>query len=332
MRATELSPLLAARAEDVCRHLLPAGTVSHGNWVIGSVNNDAGKSLHVALTGNDAGVWLDFATGEKGNLLTLWQAATGCSLKDACTQAMDFLGLEPEPEDRPEPTKAWTQLQREMGTGTEDDIETLLRLRRLPSANGLYLAREREHLFFGPVFDKPANAPGVYHHSWIVTDGARLGAQARRMDGKPYGDGQKSKTIHGTTGKWPVGIHGHSATELALVEGGPDFLAAYTAIAALGAHHIQPVAMLGSSQQIHPEALPLFRDRTVWMFPHNDTNLAGLQGAIRWEAQLRRFNATVIPFDFSAYPGVKDLNDFVSAMPSAASAAQPTAAIEEEIW
>lgn len=309
--ATELAALLAQRAPEVAQHLLPRGRIEHGNWVLGSVQGDDGKSLHIQIAGNKAGLWLDFASGEKGDLIGLWQAVRSCSLRDACTEAMDYLGIKPEPEDRPEPTKAWTQLQREMGTGTEADVETLMTFRRLPSANGLYLALERGHLFFGPVFDKPANTQGEYHHSWIITDGARLGAQARRMDGEPYGDGQKSKTIHGTTGKWPIGAHGLTAPEVALVEGGPDFLAAYTAVAALGAYHIQPVSMLGSSQRIHPEAVPLFTGKTVWMFPHNDENLAGLQGAIRWERQLK--GATVIPFDFSAYHGVKDLNDFVAA-------------------
>jgi len=316
MTATELTPLLAARAEDVCRHLLPNGRVDHGNWVTGSVSDDQGKSLHVQLTGDRAGVWLDFATGDKGDLIGLWKSVTGLSLKDSCQAAQQFLGIAPEPELRPEPTKAWTQLQREMGRGTEDDVITLQALRRLPSPDGLFSAIESGHLFFGPVFDKPANAPGTYLHSWIITDSARFGAQARRMDGQPYGDGQKSKTIHGTTGRWPVGIADTpDGFDIALVEGGPDFLAAYTALAMLGLlEGIQPVSMLGSQQSIHPEALPKFANRKVWVFPHRDENLAGLQGAVRWERVLRGAGATVIGFDFSLYPGVKDLNDFVSAL------------------
>ncbi len=316
MKATELAALLAAQAQKTCEHLLPGGREIRGNWVIGGVSGDAGKSLHVQLTGPKAGVWLDFATGEKGDLIGLWQAVRSCSLKDACVEAGNFLGLEPDPEDSPEPSKSWTALQREMGTGTEDDIATLQALRRLPSPDGLLAAREAGHLFFGPIFDKAANLPGTTHHGWIVTDSARLGAQARRMDGLPFADGQKSKTIHGTTGRWPIGIaDAGTSLDIALVEGGPDFLAAYTAITTLGLiDKIQPVAMLGSSQSIHPNALPKFSNRTVWIFPHNDENLAGLQGAIRWEAQLRRVGATIIPFDFSAYPGVKDLNDFVAAL------------------
>lgn len=312
--ATELAEMLAQRAAEVCELLLPAGRADHGNWVVGSTQNDTGKSLHVQLSGSRAGLWLDFASGEKGDMIGLWRVAKGISLRDACSEAMKFLGIERIQEERAEPTKAWTQLQREMGTGTEQDVETLMNLRRLPNANGLYHAIEMEHLFFGPVFDKSPNSPDAYHHSWIVTDGKRYGAQARRMDGLPYGDGQKSKTIHGTTGRWPIGIHNSAAPEIALVEGGPDFLAAHSAITAIGAFHIQPVSMLGSQQSIHPDALPLFKGKTVWMFPHNDENLAGLQGAIKWRAQLSKVGATIIPFDFSAYPGVKDLNDFVSAL------------------
>jgi hypothetical protein len=311
--ATELAEMLAQRAHEVCELLLPAGRLDQGNWIIGSTKNDEGKSLHVQLTGNRAGLWLDFATGEKGDLIGLWRAARGASLRDTCTEAMKFLGIERVQEEREEPTasQAWTQLQREMGTGTSPDIDALVVLRKLPNDDGLRAAIENGHLFFGPVFDK---ADSNYHHSWIITDSSRMGAQARRLDGKPYGDGQKSKTIHGTAGRWPIGIaDAGNSLDLAMVEGGPDFLAAYTAIEMLGlANQIQPVAMLGSSQTIHPNALEKFCGRTVWIFPHNDDNMAGIQGAIRWQNQLKSQKITLIPFDFRPYPGVKDLNDFVS--------------------
>lgn len=308
MTATELAAELAKQSEKVCEYLLPAGRLNHGNWVVGGVSGDAGKSLHVQLGGPKAGVWLDFATGEKGDLIGLWQAVRGVNLRDACAEAERFLGLEPEPSTKSPPSKAWAQLQKEMGSGTEHDLHTLASMRKLGSTDGLRLAVSAGHLFFGPVFDGEG-----YRESWIITDSSRLAAQARPMDGGKYADGQKSKTIHGTSGRWPIGVAGAAVNEFALVEGGPDFLAAYTAVAALGAS-IQPVAMLGSSQSIHPEALALFKNSTVWLFPHNDENLAGLQGAIKWTRALRGIGATVIPFDFSPYPGVKDLNDFVAGL------------------
>ena len=75
--------------------------------------------------------------------------------------------------------------------------------------------------------------------------------------------------------------------------------------------------MLGSKQAIHPESISNFKDSTIWLFPHNDQNLSGLSGAIRWTTELKKLNATVIPFDFGPYPGVKDLNDFVAALTTA---------------
>lgn len=296
-------------------HLLPAGVERNGEWLVGSVNGESGRSMRIRLEGERAGLWIDAATGDHGDILKLWQSVRGLSFKETCQEVAQFANLaDPEAREATAPSKAWVQLQREMGTGTEADIETLMALRRLPSANGLYRAVEQQHLFFGPVFDADQ-----YHHSWIITDGKRLGAQARRMDGKPYADGQKGKTIHGTTGRWPIGINDCSTPEIALVEGAPDFLAAYTAITQLGAFHIQPVAMLGSGQSIHPDALPLFANKRVWMFPHDDANYAGLSAAVRWDRALRAVGATVIPFDFSPYPGVKDLNDFVTATSTVAA-------------
>lgn len=311
MTATELSALLAARAEQVCQHLLPGGRSTGGNWVIGGTDGERGKSLHVQLTGSKAGVWLDFSTGEKGDMLGLWRAVRGINLKDAYREAAQYLDIPIEDDETPaQPSKTWLQIQREMGTGTEHDIATLATLRKLPFTDGLRACIDQGTLFFGPVFDEDQS-----HASWILTDSARRGAQARRMDGGLWANGMKAKTIAGTTSKWPVGIAEAGTLDIAFVEGGPDFLAAATALAMLGmTDQIQPVAMFGSSNPIHRDALPLFARKTVWMFPHDDENLAGLQGAVKWDNALRGVNAVVIPFDFTPYPGVKDLNDFVSAL------------------
>jgi hypothetical protein len=302
MTATELAHELAKHCERACLHLLPGGRIRHGNWVIGGTDGDAGKSLHIQLTGPKAGVWLDFSTGQKGDMMGLWQQVRGVDLKTAYREACEFLGI-PVEDDIPATSPTWASIQREMGSGTEHDIATLASLRSLPES-GLRVARDRGHLFFGPVPDN-----GERHHSWILTDSSRRNAQARRMDGKPWPSGPKAKTIPGCQARWPIGVAGATAKEFALVEGAPDFLAA----CCVCPPHTQPIAMLGSAQSIHPDAMPVLRSRTVWMFPHNDENLAGLQGAIRWDGQLRRAGCTVIPFDFSAYPGVKDLNDYVSA-------------------
>ena len=84
---------LAARVEDVCRELLPAGKRDGHEWRCGSTDGDTGKSLGVHLSGNKAGVWADFASGEGGDLLDLWVATRRCAMGQAMGEARAFLGL-----------------------------------------------------------------------------------------------------------------------------------------------------------------------------------------------------------------------------------------------
>lgn len=314
MTPSELTILLSRETRRVCNHLLPAGVEHKGEWLIGSTSGESGKSMRIRLEGDKAGLWIDFASGERGDITKLWLSVRNLNYKEGIKEIKEFLGI-PDEEGEKETSQTWLQLQREMGTGTEHDIRAVQSLRKLPTDAGLRLALENNHLFFGPVLDGRKGEQWKKYDAWVVTDASRRSAQSRRLDGEPWADGQKAKTIHGTTGRWPIGIAECALPEIAFTEGGPDFLAAYTAVAMLGLEdRIQPVALFGSGQVIHPDALPLFRDKTIWMFPHSDDNYAGLQGAIRWEKQLATVNALVIPFDFSAYPGVKDLNDFISAI------------------
>src|SRR5690606_40595462 len=87
MRATELAHRLAADVEGVVRLLLPNGRREGHEWRVGSVHGESGRSLGVHMTGQKAGVWLDGATGESGDLIGLWMAVKGLSLRDACKEA-----------------------------------------------------------------------------------------------------------------------------------------------------------------------------------------------------------------------------------------------------
>lgn len=101
MRAVELAALLAAKVESVVVHLLPNGRRVGHEWRVGSVDGEAGKSMGVHLSGEKAGVWLDGASGEAGDLIGLWMAVKRCDLRIACSEAMEFLGIR-EDRDRPE--------------------------------------------------------------------------------------------------------------------------------------------------------------------------------------------------------------------------------------
>ena len=104
-----------------------------------------------------------------------------------------------------------------------------------------------------------------------------------------------------------------------IVESWPDFLAAhYLALWERSSHHpkrdvlCSPVAMLGASQRIHADALPMFSGKRVRIFGHEDE--AGRVAVERWAAQLASVGADVDAFSFTGLrqidgKPVKDLND-----------------------
>ncbi len=57
--------------------LFPLGKIRHPHFVIGNVQGQEGESLKVELMGPKIGMWHDFATGEGGDILSLWGAAKG---------------------------------------------------------------------------------------------------------------------------------------------------------------------------------------------------------------------------------------------------------------
>jgi hypothetical protein len=97
--AAELARRLAQNAEAVCREYLSNGRREGATWRVGDVDNTPGRSLMVRLTGPDsgkgaAGHWVDFESGEHGDLLDL--IARTCRLhtfRDVLDEARRFLSL-----------------------------------------------------------------------------------------------------------------------------------------------------------------------------------------------------------------------------------------------
>lgn len=85
--------MLAQRAEEVARHLLPAGKKESNKWCVGSINGEAGKSLKIHLTGEKAGIWCDFAIGDAGDLIDLWALNRNILLRAALKEAQEYLGI-----------------------------------------------------------------------------------------------------------------------------------------------------------------------------------------------------------------------------------------------
>lgn len=98
---SEVKRLLASRAQAVAEYLLPGGRKDGNEWRAGSVGGEKGQSLGVHLAGPKAGVWADFASGEGGDLLDLWQAVHRVSLVQALDEARTWLGVERPTLQRP---------------------------------------------------------------------------------------------------------------------------------------------------------------------------------------------------------------------------------------
>jgi hypothetical protein len=95
--ARTLSSGLAEHVEAVCRHYLSNGRRCGNYWVVGDVNNNAGRSLYVRLKGplsgkGARGRWTDAAASEHGDLLDLIRAREGLtSFRDVLDEARRFL-------------------------------------------------------------------------------------------------------------------------------------------------------------------------------------------------------------------------------------------------
>ena len=93
MNARELSQRLASDAAGVAQFLFPNGKRQAGEWRLGGLSGEPGKSMGIRLTGAKAGVWADFASGESGDLLDAWMAVRGLSMASAMAEAKQYLGV-----------------------------------------------------------------------------------------------------------------------------------------------------------------------------------------------------------------------------------------------
>ena len=107
--AGDIARLLAGRVQALAGELLPGGVRDGQEWRAGSIAGEKGRSLAVRLTGSKAGVWADFCSGERGDLLDLVAACRcGGDIKVAMVWASAWLGLDgasPLPRQAPPPVR-----------------------------------------------------------------------------------------------------------------------------------------------------------------------------------------------------------------------------------
>jgi hypothetical protein len=88
----ELRNRLLDQLEAVLIYLFPNGKRQGTRFVVGNVQGDAGDSLVIELEGPKRGVWIDFATGESGDVLALWAATRGFAVPRDFGELLDDVG------------------------------------------------------------------------------------------------------------------------------------------------------------------------------------------------------------------------------------------------
>ena len=255
-----------------------------------------------------------FAGCGGGDAVDFLQVATGLPKPDACREFIRLAGgvssapklILPKTAD----ADAEKARQREKWPMFESDMSFLvlgqIAEHRFVFVDSVKLMVSRGLLLFTAWKDKPA---------WIVTDGARVNAQARRMDGKKWeGIDAKSQTLPGSQAAWLIGAEESVPYKYILFcEGGPDSLAAHHFIRIHGRESdTAAVAMMGASNRIPDEQLRFFAGKRIRIMEHAD--LAGSNAASKWQGQLEAAGATVDVADFTGLlmadgTPVKDLND-----------------------
>lgn len=94
LNISNYASMLALRAEEVAKNLLPNGKKKGNEWLVGDIHGRAGNSLSVCLSGDKAGVFCDFAKPEyAGDLVELWRQTRNLSMRDTLAEVKSFLGV-----------------------------------------------------------------------------------------------------------------------------------------------------------------------------------------------------------------------------------------------
>lgn len=270
----------------------------------------------------DGAVFHCFAGCGSGDAVDFFTLASGLPHAEACRAFIKLAGgspvgsapRAPRPKladvdmAKAEQRKSWPPFEP---THEHEHAMVMLAKLRHVSLEGVKLMAGRGLIFFAGWKDKPA---------FMVTDGERINAQARRMDGKRWeGIDAKAQTLPGSRAAWLIGARESLPFPFVLLCEGVDILAAHDFIMAHGrSADTAAVTMLGASNSIPADALPLLAGKRVRIMAHADD--AGRQAAQKWAAQLEAAGANVDIADFTGLlmadgSPVKDLNDCTRLRP-----------------
>lgn len=288
--AEQVSERLAARAEEVAAMLLPAGKRQGREWVAGSVDGEAGRSLSVCVSGEKAGTWADFAGDGKGDLLDLWAAVRGMDLSQAMKDAAGWLGMS-MPRVEP-PAKQYAAVRRGDDLGEPDLVLSWLKGRGInESTITAFRVREKSDL----------------RDTWAVFPYIRLGKVVNR---KYRALGQKDHRQEKDAMPCLFGWHliPDSARSIVICEGEVDAMTLHQC----GIPALSVNAGAGNVPCLENDLELLARfDRIVLAYDDDESGHEGAQKAIKVLGRRRCF---VVP----GYGGAKDSNEALTRLGEAA--------------
>jgi hypothetical protein len=257
--------------------------------------------------------WKDHATGDHGDAVDFLAKALDIPAPEAVRRFVEMAGggyrvqaprpkLAPTPAPKTDDTDekrrrraAWPAME----LPTDEELEAVATLRRLPVEGPQWAAIDGT-MRMATVDALDFDSGYVPKRCWVIRSTCGKNAQARRLDGEPFADGsaaepffRKAKTLAGSIATLPLGnYHDTRWPAVALVEGGPDVLAAYAGIHRLGLLDTVAVCgMLGASMRPPYGALATMRGRRVRIFQHNDE--AGAKAADGWARLIHNAGGTV---------------------------------------
>jgi len=290
---------------DYCRqrgmHLSRAGL----NWI-------AKCPIHQERNGHSFVIhenrWTCFGKcGRHGDVIDLEQALGGGTLQEAIQRLSGVLSsalpVTPSEPKRRETYSSWPW-PKLLRFSSPEEIDRLAEERNI-SAEACRLAEARGLLRF---LD---HQEGV---AWVVTDCLRQNAVARLLGGQLWKHRGKAKTLPRALAKRPIGgLESIPFPCIAIVEGGPDLLAAMHFILQCGTQElVAPVCMTSTNSEFLPDDLEQLRGKPIRLFPHADDN--GRKAAIRWCEQLKAVTADIQITDLRGFTKsdgsiIKDVND-----------------------
>jgi twinkle protein len=284
MNATELSKLMAENAASIAEYLFPQGKKQSGEWCVGSVGGEAGKSLKVRLTGAKRGIWADFSSGESGDLLDAWMLARALSTSEAMREAKAFLGVRDEMPAREMPT--YKRPARPQCTSAKTVVREWLSNRGISDATiTAFKIAEQE---------KSGKAYAVFPY---LREGELINAKYRNIEDK--------KDMRQEAGAEPCLFGWHlidpKARKIAIAEGEIDAMSLHQmGIAALSVN-----AGAGNHQWIDNDWARLERFGEIYLC--YDSDEAGLKGAKEAANRLGLDRCKVVTFP------KKDANEYLLA-------------------